>query len=487
MQSRRDQVQAHSFVMGRLTSGLLRVDIDGPEQPVPRTTKGTMGGLVLAAVIGVVIALFGIIVPAGSDTSWAQPGALVIDSGTGARYLFVNGTLRPALNVTSARLVAGDKMSVKVVSSDNLHDVRLGPPFGIVDAPDAVPGSGALATGPWSACAANTRRGVGEVSRTSVLTVGTTVPMAGLTVAQGILVAGPDGTDYLLWDGRRLRMVTGRGVQQALGYGAMTPVPVTAPFLDAVPAGPDLVPPAIDGMGTAGPDLGGPPTRIGQLFADAAGKHYVLTAQGLAALSGTQFALLRGDPRTQQQAYGGAAVTAPMVGPDDLARHTAPPGGPVAVAAAALPPAPPHDVDVRDGQAVCITLRPGTGLVSDGIGVATVDSVTAGAAPPSQGPGIEPSCQQVDLVAVRPGSGALVAAAPAGGGTGSTPYLVGDDGVKFPIASAAVLTQLGYSAGSQITLPATVLGLLPTGPSLDPAELADGGLITPPPRRTNCE
>lgn len=41
MQSKRDQVQAHGFMMGRLSSGLLTADPDAPESPLGRTTRGS--------------------------------------------------------------------------------------------------------------------------------------------------------------------------------------------------------------------------------------------------------------------------------------------------------------------------------------------------------------------------------------------------------------------------------------------------------------
>ena len=74
----------------------------------------------------------------------------------------------------------------------------------------------------------------------------------------------------------------------------------------------------------------------------------------------------------------------------------------------------------------------------------------------------------------------------AGGGAGSTDYLVTDSGVKFPIPAPSVLALFGYTESSQVTLPATVLALLPTGPSLDPAELVNGGVITPPRQQAGC-
>lgn len=486
MQSRKDQVQAHSFVMGRLTSAMLRVDIDGPDQPVPRTGMGTLGGLALAIVIGIVVALFGVIVPAKNNNSWAANGVLAIDSATGARYLYVDGTLRPALNVTSARLVAGNQLTIKTVGSGDLSGTTLGPPFGIVGAPDAVPAAGSLSTGAWSACAAGTGLAGGARNPVLALAVGRTVATSGLTLTQGVVVAGPDGTTYLLWDGRRLRMAAGSGVLAALGYGTVVPTAVPASFLDAVPQGPDLVPPGIDGLGTPGPVLAGSPSRVGQLFSDSTGKHYVLTRQGLGPLSATLFALLSGDPQTQQRAYAGGAVVAPVLGPDDLTQYVTA-NTALASAAAAFPPAPPRAMQVRDQQAVCVTLQPGTGVVTDGIGLSTVDDALAGARPPGTGTGIVPSCRQADLVSVQPGGGAVVTVAPAGGGVALTDYLVADNGVKFPVPSSAALGQLGYSGSSQVELPATVLSLLPTGPSLDPAALTAGGVVTPPPQPASCE
>lgn len=40
MQNRKDQVQAHQFVVARLTAGLLRADPDAPETPLRRTNRG---------------------------------------------------------------------------------------------------------------------------------------------------------------------------------------------------------------------------------------------------------------------------------------------------------------------------------------------------------------------------------------------------------------------------------------------------------------
>jgi hypothetical protein len=47
--------------------------------------------------------------------------------------------------------------------------------------------------------------------------------------------------------------------------------------------------------------------------------------------------------------------------------------------------------------------------------------------------------------------------------------LVTDVGLRFPVPSAEVLTQLGYSAASVVTMPAALVARIPEGPTLDPA------------------
>lgn len=488
MQSRRDQIQAYSFIVGRLNSGVLRVDIDGPDQPVSRTSKGVVIGLVLGLVAGVITAVYGFVVP-GGNTSWRQPGAFVIARDSGARFLYADGALHPVLNEASAKLVAGADMTVRTVDSASLSGARRGAPFGIVGAPDALPAAASLTTDDWSACSVPPDDGTATDAPPVVLRVGMAPPGGGLTGDQAVLTTVQGGARYLLWHGRRLAVGARHGESQALGYGATVPVPVSAAFLDAVPAGPDLVTPAVAGIGGRGPVLAGRASRIGQLFTDSAGRHYLLTGQGLVPLTSTLFALFRGDPTVQEKAYGGQVVDAAGIGPSDMARYAATGAAaqPLATEGSLLPLSPPRAADVAGGQAVCVDLRSRDGAVASSVRVADAGAVRADALGPTAGSGITQSCHPAGLVAVRPGAGVLVAATPAAGGAGLTPYLVTDDGVKYPIPSAGVVTQLGYDVSSSVVLPTTVLGLLPTGPSLDPAALAHGGIVAPQPPSDPCD
>ncbi|MFI8828922.1 type VII secretion protein EccB [Streptomyces sp. NPDC053431] len=469
MQSRRDQVQAHLFVMSRLGAGMLRGEPDALELPTRRTTRGVRTGLFVAVIIALVMGLYGAIKPGGA-TGWAKPGTLVVVKETGARYLFVGGELRPVLNQASARLVAGEKMTVTQVGLGSLGAVPRGGPVGIVGAPDGLPAASALARGDWLVCGVVEATATGRPRPVVSVAVGAVGTGRALGAGQGVLVTASDGGDHVLWQGRRLRLGAGAGT--ALGYGTVTPFPVASAYLNSLPAGPDLTLPEIAGRGAPGPALAGRETRVGQLFTGPGGEAYVLTRKGLAALDRTRFELLRGDPRTQREAYVGAPAVAVAVGAADLAAHPAPAG---ALPDAGLPTAPPQLVEPGAGQGVCTAVRPATdGGPGTLVTVADAAAVAGRAVTPQ--PGVTAACGAADLVSVRPGGGALVRALSGAGAAGTT-YLVTDNGVKYPLPTPESAKTLGYAGTAALGVPATLLSMLPSGPALDPAALAAAGVV----------
>ncbi|MFD4395783.1 type VII secretion protein EccB [Kitasatospora sp. NPDC058478] len=478
MQSKRDQVQAHLFVMGRLATGMLRGEPDAPDTPAGRTSRGTVTGLIIAVLVCLVVTLYGVVVPGGA-TAWKKPGTLVVVKESGARYLYLDGSLHPLLNEASARLLAGDQLIVDQVGTKSLADTPRGVPVGILGAPDGVPAPDRLADTPWLACAVDRPGPSGGRTPQLALAIGPGNRGVGLTDGQGLLVAAPDGAQYLLWHGRRLRLDTRSGARQALGQTAVAAYPVTTAFLNATTAGPDLAAPAVDGRGQAGPQLANRPTRVGQLFTGPGGDPYLLTSAGLAPLSRMAFELLRNDSRTQDTAYEGAAVTPAALGGSDLAAHTAP----ALPAAAGLPTAPPELLTVPQGRGVCADLRL-TDQAPTTI-VTLVDAAAVAGLPPTAQPGVEPACATADSIAVRPGGGALVRAL-SSAGVGDTLYLVTDTGVKYPLASPAVAKQLGYGQVVPTAAPEPLLTLLPTGPSLDPALLSGAATPAPLPSGPAC-
>lgn len=96
MQSKRDQVHAHTFMMGRLSSSLLMADPDAPESPLGRTTRGVVFGVLVTVLIGAGATVYGLLRPGGND-AWRDGKHLVVNRDTGARYLWTgtDGVLHP--------------------------------------------------------------------------------------------------------------------------------------------------------------------------------------------------------------------------------------------------------------------------------------------------------------------------------------------------------------------------------------------------------
>ncbi|MEU0653037.1 type VII secretion protein EccB [Streptomyces albogriseolus] len=479
MHSKRDQVQAHLFIMGRLASAMLRAEPDSPESPLGRTNRGAAIGVVIAVLVCVGAFVFGLIRPGGND-SWRSGENLVVDKDTGARYLYLDGRLRPVRNYASARLVTGGEVGVTTVGTSSLAGTPHGTPVGIPDGPEALPGTGDLDRTPWLVCSDVLPRTTGVVTTTTTLALGADAPQdvpggRRLGGNEGLLVTGPDGTTYLLWQGSRLRLDGRAKAAEALGYGDVTPRPVSAAFLDAFPLGPDLAPADVPGRGEKGPELGGRSTRIGQLFKvdvpGSATRYHLLTREGLVPLTDTGATLLLGDPRTREKAYGGEAAAVVTLGADTLAGHLAPDAR--SSRTDRLPAKPPEAVTVATGFLSCAEVD----SADSGVRVGT--SVLPGSALPqavqAPAPEVEPGCLRVDSIAVRAGKGALVRVLSASGSAlGDTTYLVTDEGVKYRLLSQEAVKALGYEGVEARTMPSPMLAMLPSGPDLTPEAAAEG-------------
>ncbi|MGW7416903.1 type VII secretion protein EccB [Streptomyces sp. NPDC054863] len=471
MQSKKDQVQAHMFVMGRLTSGMLRSDPDSPESPVGRTNRGMAWGIGLGVVLVVGFLLYGMISPAGNK-AWRQDSALIVQKDTGTRYLYLGGKLHPVRNYASARLIAADKLKAVSASGSSLSGEQHGTPVGIPGAPDSLPALGDLEQGAWQVCADEpARTGPDGTGRKPVTSLRLGAAPAGTSPGtdRTVLVQGPDGRRYALWGGRRLRLGA-HGAAEALGYSGASPVHVSAAFLDSVPAGPDLTAPEVADRGSAGPRIGGAAGRIGQVYAldspGAAPQHFLLEKAGLRALSATGAALVLGDDRTAKLAYRGKAPDAIRLAADQLTRYQAP-AAKAAKDPAGWPARTPVVQPVAPGTSVCARIQP------DGAAPRVHLALQPGterADAPASGPDIGRACLAVDGVAVRPGGGALVQALGAGGTViGTTTYLVTDVGVKYRLPTADAVTRLGLKGGHAQAVPSRLLDMLPTGPVLDVA------------------
>lgn len=499
MQSKRDQVQAHSFVMGRLSTGLLLASPDAPESPHGRTTRGVLFGLLATLLVAAGATVFGLLRPGGND-SWRSGENLVVNHDTGARYLYTGGALHPVRNYASARLIGGPDLDTTDVGTDSLRGTPVGSPVGIPGAPDSVPGSGDLDDDPWHLCVTGPS---GALPRTSsggesvVDKPGATTVVAGAPVATdaveengAVLVRGPDKQEYLVWRGSRLPLDRDAQARNALGYGSHTPVRVSAAFLNALAPGPELAPPEAPGRGASGPELGGTATRIGQVFKVAVpgsgtSGYYLLRDDGLAELTRTGAALVLGDPATQRRAYAGESPRARTVGADALRQHRA--KSPAATAGSdELPTAPPELRTVPRGSAVCAEVEGGTKGVRISSTLVRLTELHPVAVPRLPAGTLATPCVRAEASVLRPGHGALVRALNASGSAhGGAVYLVTEHGVKYQIRSKAELQALGYKAEDVGSVPTPLLATLPTGSDLD--ERAAKGAAKPRVSTPSCE
>ncbi|MEU4240066.1 type VII secretion protein EccB [Actinoplanes sp. NPDC026619] len=450
MQSRRDQAHAQSYLLGRLTAGLVTGELDQSESPHRRAITGLVAGVLVAALVAGGFTVYGLFVPGGA-TSWRKSGTVVVEKETGTRYLYAQGRLRPVLNYASAKLLLGDQLTVKSVAGGSLAGVPHGLPVGIVGAPDGLPTRGIGNTW-WTACAP-----VSDGRTALTVEIGDSPAGTPLDAGHALPVSS-GGASYVIWDGHRYRL-SESWVSAVLGYtGAAVEVPPA--WLDLMPAGPDLGPLDVPGRGSPGPAADGAPTRVGQLFTAGDDRWYVLRADGLSRLTSTAYALLAGDPKTAL-AYPDGVVTATRISPAALARiaasTTAAPGADLP---AAFPAAAPSA-----GITWCVQNSPTeqTRLVAAGA-VPALNVTRAGV-------GLTREARTADAVAVEPGLGGLAVAGRRDEAPGSTYYLVTDAGTKYPLAGAAVAKTLGYSPDAAIVISPDLLDLLPTGPLLDPARV----------------
>jgi type VII secretion protein EccB len=472
MQSRRDQVQAYFFVVGRLVAGLMHGKPDVPEHPNKRFNGGVFLGVLLAGLLVACFGIFGMLFPSGNN-SWRTPGTVVLVKDTGARYLYTGGQLRPALNLASALLAAGDSSKMVSVGRDSLTGVPVGAPIGIPGAPDGLPGSDQLNTTPWTVCAKPADPQAIASAPTVTLRLdqpaGTPTPPD-----QALLVSTPDGADYLVWRGSRLH-IADPTVLEALGYNAVPPLRVSPAWLNVLPVGRDLAAPAVPNTGQPGPVVGGKTGHIGQLYelrnpATGSRELYVLQGGGLMPVSRTVAAMLLANPATKN-AYPDSSARPIDVGPGDVA------GVPILngdALSAGLPAGPPALADPGATNEPCLRFT----LQADGGRTATLLMLPrlaeAAAVAPS---GRHTEGATADQVVIPAGSGALVRALPTPDATPGTEYLVTDLGVKYPFTDDSAVAALGYAQTAAVGVSPALLALFPTGPALDPSAALTSQLV----------
>lgn len=454
MASRRDQLQSHQFLTQRVISALVMRETDPAQSPLRRGIGAVFAGLMIAVMVGAGFGVYGLLTKTGSS-GWKTDGAVIIEKETGAPYVYQGGELHPMLNYASALLATGGAArAVYNEPADALSGVPRGVMLGIPYAPDSVPDAAHIVRAPWTLCTAATVDGSGSQSLTTTLALART-PSGSVPLGdQGLLVRDPaTSLTYLVWHGARYAVAA--SVLPAL-FGAPTPIPAGTAWLNGLPRGADIAPLTITGNGSPSPAAGA--YDIGAVLSTQVGtggvQYWLVLSDGLAPITELQEDIVVSQgaaaPRTIS-AVDAAAIRRS----DQLAADTT----------IAQPARPPKLAQLPAvSSPMCAVFQDAT----------NPPTVTIGGIPPAGGAGTPTGSRTADgavladRILVPAGRAAVVrvmasATSPAGGYD-----LVTDLGIRYAVASDAVLKLLGYQPSNAVAMQAGLVQLIPAGPALDP-------------------
>ncbi|KWX20026.1 secretion protein EccB [Mycolicibacterium wolinskyi] len=459
----RHQVSGWRFVMRRIASGVALHDTRMLVDPLRTQSRAVLTGalILITGLIGCFV--FSLIRPGGA----AGNDVILADRSTAALYVRVGEQLHPVLNLTSARLIAGQPDNPTTVKTSEIDKYPRGNLLGIPGAPERMVQSAAT-DADWTVCesVSGANAGVTVIAGTPANGGERALPLA---PGQAVLVhnsAGPTPGDWLLWDGKRSPIdLANRAVTDALGFGAQIPAPrpIAAGLFNAIPQAPALIAPAI-------PEAGAPPrfplstpVPVGAVVtaydADNTIRHYAVLTDGLQPISPVLAAILR-----NTNSFG--LEQPPQLGADEVARTPAANG----IDTAAYPAEPLTLVEPSASPITCaqwikpagatesrLTLLSGAVLpLPDGL--RTVDLVGAG------------SNGTANRVALTPGTGYFVqtVGSEPGSPTAGSLFWVSDTGVRYGIDTSGddkAVAALGLTSPA-LPIPWSILTQFAAGPTL---------------------
>lgn len=461
MQTRKDLLQAHRLMTQRASQALMLGEPDSPEQPLRRLNVAGFIGVMVAVLVAAGFGVVGLLTGGGGAQGLDDPGSIIIEKETGARYVWCvdqSRKLCPVANYTSAKLLAGSgQTNQHLVSRNSLSKYDRGTMIGIPGAPDTLPDPKKLVKMPWSACVRAADLSLAGHTSLVTLVAGQNIGGRALPDDQAIIVQADD-QPWVLWRNKRMRVA--RDVVPALTSTTVVPK-VAGKWLNAVTPGTDFKAPTIPGLGqnTAGPQGQG---RVGQVFtvANVTGANaasYVLMSDGLARISDIEARLLREDAAVKK-AFGGA-VNPISLQPDAFSQA---PKHQESITSPDLQGRMPTFAQYSDTTPLCATY-------SDASGQAGAQ-VTLGASLPPPPDNAYGGANNTDQLIFPPGGAALVGVLPSQGKlTTVTTFFLVTEGKRFALQSKDVAQKLGYTLATDgVAVPAGVVELIPAGPVLDP-------------------
>lgn len=426
MATKKDLIEAQTFSRRRLLTAFTSGAPGGKELEPAKPLRAVVASVALALMVVLVGLFWGLMKP-GLPDGWESNTVVLVDD-TGSRFVAMDGTLYPAVNTTSARLlIPAGEYQVVATDSSNLADIPVGPAVGITGAPDDVPAPDHLIPTAWSACVADQGTAV-------------TLPQAqGVSATSGAALVTADAATWVVAGGVRYA-VDARGtdaVLRAIGLEEAIPVAVESRWLNLFAAGPPLEPLRVE---DAGSSVAGTTLVVGAVVAPTgAESKFLVTPEGeLRPLSALEFQLY-------QLGTGATLGGAREIAPADIASL------PTAPVTAAGPQWPEETLTPLDP-----TLTPCATLTHSDASAPVTTLATVSGAPQEAG------------VAVAVGGGVLARIGGAGEQAAHVLTLVDQTGTAFPLpgADAEVLARLGYSADDTSEVPQPWAQFFFTGPAL---------------------
>jgi type VII secretion protein EccB len=471
----RVQVTASRFINKRNSTALSHHGVRLEYDPESRRVAALTLGVTLALVATGVMFLLSWFKPAGQVGS----SPILADRDTGALYVMVDGRLHPALNLMSARLIAGRAVNPTFVKAAELEKYPQGPTVGIPGAPTSMP-IRASGEGQWAVCdSAPTATAMASAGDRPVVTA-IAGPLAGegaatLAMPQAVLARHNNKT-YVIWDGHRSEIdPNNKAVAQALGLdpGSPAPIPMSKALFDAIPATDPLVLPAIPDAGAPAPFNLGPKAVIGSVIAvrdlTEADKQtfYVVLRDGVEEISPFVATVVR-----SANSFGAAAPL--EVYPDALAPIPKVTSLPVSY----YPPTRLELVDTTVNTTTCLAWEKGQGDRAAETRVLSGQSLPIPAGSESRlvrlvkgGGGA--NAAEADQVFIAPGAANLVMstnAAPTAA-TRDSMWWISDQGVRFGIElDQKTLEALGVATAAAVQAPWPLIAVYSPGPALTRAD-----------------
>ena len=455
----RDQVDAYRFGLRRMEAALVRGDPVPLHEQIRSQRRAALAGVVLGLLGLCGAAVWAAIAP---SPDWRRE-AVVVGATSGAMYAVAHDPDRlvPVADLPAARLVlAGLRGGGSAAGEPGAAVATAVPDASLATAPRtaAAAVAGAVAVTPeatvganWAVC--DTVDPEGALVGTTV--IGDAAPRQAPGPGDGVFLAGPDDTTWLVAGGLRHRVDDGDGaVLAAFRLAGKLPRAATGALVSALPEGPPLATPVVPDRGDAAPP--GLPGRVGDVLTVQVGdgrQYFAVLDGGLQEVPPGLAELLRVASDAREIRSVGADVLGGATFVDTLP-VTGWPGGSVRV------------VEPAEAPVTCWHWTPDRpeGEVWVGRDLPLASGVAPVALARADGPG-----GQVDAVAV--GAGGAVRATGPGRAPGAGPlWLVSAAGVGYGVADEPTAAALGIVTAAVQPAPEAALRLLPSGKLLDLAD-----------------